>query len=48
MIKSARFFDEGKISGTDVVLSTREQFKTQTFLFIVDSLLQKMKRRKKR
>ena len=40
-----RFFDEGKISSTNAVLSTREQFKIQTFFVIVDWLLQELKRR---
>ena len=35
-------------SGTDAVLLTREQFKTQTFLPIVDRLLQEMKRKNKK
>ena len=43
MIK--RFFDEGKVSSTDPVLLTGEQFETQTFLRIVDQLLQEVKRR---
>ena len=44
VIKRAGFFDEGKVNSTDAVLSTRDQFKKQTFFVIVDRVLQKMKR----